>query len=104
MSRPADDLIAFFRRCAAALRPGGAIFLKENVCPEGFIVDTDDASVTRSHAYYVELLGRAGLALAHTALQRNFPKGLYKVRMYAARPGGGATAAAAAAAVGAAAQ
>ena len=66
-------------------------------------MDTDDASV--AHAYYVELLGRAGLALAHTALQRNFPKGLYKVRMYAARPSGsgGAAATAAAAAAGAAA-
>lgn len=79
--------MAFLRRCAAALRPGGVIFVKENVCNEGFIVDSEDASVTRSHAYNVELFTKhAGLKLAHTALQRGFPKPLFKVRMYALKP------------------
>ena len=79
--------MAFLRRCAAALRPGGVIFIKENVCAQGFIVDSEDASVTRSHAYNVELFTeRAGLRLAHTALQRGFPKQLFKVRMYALKP------------------
>jgi protein N-terminal methyltransferase len=82
-----DDAIAFLQRCAAALRPGGMIFIKENVCAQGFIVDSEDASVTRSHAYNVELFTkRAGLKLAHTALQKDFPKQLFKVRMYALKP------------------
>lgn len=78
------DAVAFLQRCADALRPGGCIFVKENVCGEGFVADFEDASVTRSHAYNVELFTKhAGLRLAHTALQRGFPKPLYKVRMYA---------------------
>jgi protein N-terminal methyltransferase len=82
-----EDAISFLNRCAAALKPGGMIFIKENVCAQGFIVDSEDASVTRSHAYNVELFTkRAGLKLAHTALQKDFPKQLFKVRMYALKP------------------
>lgn len=70
-----EDAIIFLQRCASALKPGGLIFVKENVCNQGFIVDLEDASVTRSHAYNVELFTkRAGLKLAHTALQKDFPK------------------------------
>lgn len=39
--------MAFLKRCAAALKPGGKIFVKENVCDIGFLVDNDDASLTR---------------------------------------------------------
>ncbi|EFN51806.1 hypothetical protein CHLNCDRAFT_27478 [Chlorella variabilis] len=42
-----EDLIAFLQRSAAALKPGGVLFVKENVCERGFIVDSSDASVTR---------------------------------------------------------
>ncbi|KAI3434454.1 hypothetical protein D9Q98_002531 [Chlorella vulgaris] len=77
-----EDLIAFLRRSAAALKPGGMLFVKENVCDKGFVVDNADASVTRSHQYYVQLFDRAGLRLTHTALQKDFPKSLFKVRMY----------------------
>lgn len=79
-----EDSIKFLKRCAAALKPGGMIFLKENVCDDGFIVDSDDCSITRSHAYNVELFTKkAGLKIAHTTIQKNFPKQLFKVRMYA---------------------
>ena len=127
----ADDAVAFLQRCKEELRPGGMVFVKENVCDNGFVVDREDASLTRwgrspcshshcpgsacipcnallpkqwldlcfrhccppacirrSHAYYVELLQRAGLTLMHTAVQKNFPKGLFKVRMYALKPKG----------------
>ncbi|KAL4439667.1 hypothetical protein ABPG75_002668 [Micractinium tetrahymenae] len=82
------DLIAFLQRSAAALKAGGMLFIKENVTDKGFIVDRSDASVTRnanhlSHQYYVQLFERAGLRMTHTALQKDFPKGLFKVRMYA---------------------
>lgn len=137
----ADDLIAFLRRSAAALKPGGVLFVKENVCERGFIVDNSDASVTRqgplqldacmllplvigtscrcramearkvvlmplagqvrcrhaikhsavpsvcrSHAYYTQLFDKAGMRLTHTALQQDFPRSLFKVRMYALLP------------------
>lgn len=78
-----DDAISLLKRCRKALKAGGMIFIKENVCAEGFIVDRDDASVTRSHAYYVQLIEKSGLILKSTALQKGFPKDLYKVRMYA---------------------
>lgn len=42
-----DNLIAFLQRSAAALKPGGMLFVKENVCERGFILDSSDASVTR---------------------------------------------------------
>lgn len=42
--------------------------------------------VRRSHQYMVELFERSELQLMHTALQKNFPKGLFKVRMYALKP------------------
>ena len=80
-----EDAIRFFHKCAAAMRPRGVIFLKENVCDAGFIVDPDDCSITRSHAYYIDLFRKAGMRVAHTALQKNFPKQLFKVRMYALR-------------------
>lgn len=44
---PAEDLVSFLQRSAAALRPGGMLFVKENVCDKGFVVDNSDASVTR---------------------------------------------------------
>jgi protein N-terminal methyltransferase len=81
-----DNLIAFLCRSAASLKPGGMLFVKENVCERGFILDSSDASVTRSHAYYTQLFEKAGLRLTHTALQKDFPKGLFKVRMYALLP------------------
>ena len=78
-----EDAIAFLRRCKGRMKCKGMIFLKENVCDSGFIVDSDDCSITRSHRYFVELFRVAGIRLAHTALQKNFPKCLFKVRMYA---------------------
>lgn len=80
-----EDAISFLTRCGQAMRAQGVIFLKENVCESGFIVDSDDYSITRSHAYFVELFRKAGLRVAHTSLQKNFPKQLFKVRMYALR-------------------
>lgn len=81
-----DDLVAFLRRAAAALRPGGFLIAKENVTEGGFTVDVQDLSLTRSHAYYLALFAKAGLKVVRSATQRGFPKGLYKVRMYALKP------------------
>jgi hypothetical protein len=40
----------------------------------------EDSSLTRSDAYFQELLRKAGYSLAGSALQRNFPKGLFQAR------------------------
>lgn len=81
-----DDLVAFFKRCHAGLKPGGVLFVKENVCKEGFEVDEEDSSVTRSHEYMLQLFKRAGLRVLYAGLQKGFPRQLYKVRMYALQP------------------
>lgn len=78
-----EDAVTFLKRCKARMKGKGIVFLKENVCDSGFIVDSDDCSMTRSHAYFCDLFRLAGVRLAHTAVQRNFPKCLFKVRMYA---------------------
>lgn len=39
----------------------------------------EDSSLTRSDAYFLDLLKRAGYTVTGSALQRNFPKGLFKV-------------------------
>ena len=42
------------------------VFVKENVCKEGFVVDKDDSSITRSHEYMQELAVRAGMRVVQT--------------------------------------
>lgn len=56
--------------------------VKENICKEGFVVDKDDNSLTRSNTYMMELFQRAGLSIAYNIKQKNFPKNLFEVRMY----------------------
>ena len=41
----------------------------------------EDSSLTRSDAYFLDLLKRAGYVVTGSALQRNFPKGLFKVSL-----------------------
>eukprot|EP00955_Chlamydomonas_euryale_P092562 364719-Chlamydomonas_euryale.AAC.3 len=54
---------------------------------EGFVVDNDDSSLTRSNTYMLELFEASGLVtLVQSAKQRNFPKDLFDVRMYVLRP------------------
>ena len=44
-------MLEWLRKCAAALKPGGLVIVKENICASGFIVDEEDSSLTRSDAY-----------------------------------------------------
>ena len=39
----------------------------------------EDSSLTRSDAYFLDLLKRADYVVTGSAVQRNFPKGLFKV-------------------------
>lgn len=37
--------------------------VKENICKEGFVVDKDDNSLTRSNTYMLELFQKAGMSV-----------------------------------------
>ena len=41
----------------------------------------EDSSLTRSDAYLLDLLKQADYVVTGSAVQRNFPTGLYKVRV-----------------------
>lgn len=86
-----EQLIAYLKRCAKALAPGGWIVVKENLSTDPFgedLFDDLDSSVTRSDAKFRKIFEEAELVLAKTDLQAGFPKslGLYPVRMYGLRP------------------
>ena len=80
------DFVRFLRRCAAGLRPGGVIVLKDNcidVITTTFMVDKDDSSINR-HIEYIRILVRlAGLNIVHEQRQKDFPEELFPVVMMA---------------------
>lgn len=80
-----EDAVAFLKRCSESLVEGGVIVLKENTCDkdDDFIVDVDDASVTRSVPYLIQLAEKAGLRLRLQTLQDDFPDEIYPVPMLA---------------------
>lgn len=77
------DAVSFLKRAHAALKPNGVLVVKENVCSSGFVVDDSDRSLTRSHAYMLGLFEKANVGVSRHARQRDLPKGLFGVRMYA---------------------
>jgi galactose mutarotase-like enzyme len=96
-----DDAIAFLRQCKEALVDGGIICLKENSCctnssssditfnnedADDFVLDVEDASVTRSVPYLTHLAEQAGLRVVLMRLQDNFPHQLFPVPMLALEP------------------
>ena len=86
-----DDLVEFLQNCAASLRPGSFICVKENVCIRNItmIVDAEDTSVTRSAVRYRAMFARAGLDVVEEINQVNWPKGLYPVYMWGLAPKAG---------------
>ncbi|GMH33845.1 hypothetical protein BSKO_01679 [Bryopsis sp. KO-2023] len=78
-----DDIGAFLQTCKAALKPGGVAVVKENTARTGFVVDRDDNSISRTAEYMKDLFHRAGFKLIAESTQRNWPKDLYMVKMYA---------------------
>ena len=80
-----DDLVLFLIRCKDALTATGIIVAKENNSREGFYLDKDDFSITRSDDHFKKLFADAGLTVAKVETQYGFPKQLYPVKMYALR-------------------
>jgi protein N-terminal methyltransferase len=83
-----DDLIEFFKRCKAGLKPNGICVLKENVIREGAQTETaeldqEDASYTRPTNQYIDAIKKAGMEVIKNEKQKNFPKELYEVRLIA---------------------
>uniref|UniRef100_A0A7S2FMT8 Alpha N-terminal protein methyltransferase 1 n=1 Tax=Haptolina brevifila TaxID=156173 RepID=A0A7S2FMT8_9EUKA len=83
------DVVGLLARSREGLRPGGAIVVKDNTalpsdCDVGgtYLLDQENAAVIRSHAHLRSLFKLAGLKMAKTAVQDNFPEDLHPVRMY----------------------
>jgi len=79
------DFISLLARCKKALKPGGYIVIKDNVCKSGCEMDSNDGSITRSDCQLKKIFSRAGLELVKDTYQKDFPKNLYKVKFYALR-------------------
>jgi protein N-terminal methyltransferase len=78
------DVVTFLQRCSDSLIKGGWIVLKENTCDDqAFVVDTEDASITRSLPYWLDLIAKSGLHVRHLQWQDNFPKDIFPVPMLA---------------------
>jgi galactose mutarotase-like enzyme len=78
------DAVRFLKDCGSALVNEGYICVKENTCTdEDFVVDLQDASVTRSVSYLKFLADQAGLQLVLETLQTTFPSDIYPVPMLA---------------------
>ena len=84
------DFVGLLNRCRKALRPGGAVVIKDNAatpsqCDQGsgrYLLDEENAAVIRSHAHVRALCKLAGLKLLKSKVQENFPEDLHIVRMY----------------------
>jgi len=78
------DIVRFLRRCSEGLVDGGWIILKENTCAEeAFVVDVDDASITRSLEYWLDLIAKSGLRVKRLTWQDDFPDDIFPVPMLA---------------------
>ncbi|KAJ7297989.1 hypothetical protein O6H91_Y024200 [Diphasiastrum complanatum] len=78
-----QDFVTFFLRAKVGLKPDGLFVLKENVSKCDFLLDKADSSVSRSDAYFRDLMKQTGLHLQKTRAQQRFPRELLGVRMYA---------------------
>ena len=83
--------VEFFIRMGKALKPGGAIVLKDNTCTdEAFLADKGDSDVTRSLGYLMALVQESGLTVVKDGnredmiqWQDDFPDEIFPVPMIA---------------------
>jgi protein N-terminal methyltransferase len=88
------DVVGLLSRCREALRPNGAVGVKDNTaaaadcdqCGGKYLLDEENAAVIRSHTHLKSLFQLAGLQLVRTETQTGFPEDLHPVRMYWLRP------------------
>ncbi|KAL5773902.1 hypothetical protein ACOSP7_011459 [Xanthoceras sorbifolium] len=78
-----EDFVSFFKRAKVGLKPGGLFVLKENIARNGFVLDKEDRSITRSDLYFKELFSRCGLHVYKSKDQKGLPEELFAVKMYA---------------------
>ncbi|XP_065051047.1 N-terminal Xaa-Pro-Lys N-methyltransferase 1-like [Rhopilema esculentum] len=78
-----DDFVTSLQRFKDSLKNGGLICIKDNVAGGEAVFDNNDSSVTRTHEQFVKIFRAAGLTIRLKETQRNLPRELYKVNMYA---------------------
>ena len=80
-----DDLVAFFKRCAAALKDENSVIcFKENVVLQGdSVLDEDDCSLTRNVDEYRQAAHAAGLKVVLEMRQSLWPSNCFPVVMFA---------------------
>ncbi|KAJ2899970.1 hypothetical protein IWW38_000768 [Coemansia aciculifera] len=81
-----DDLAAFLKRCRQGLTSKGVLCVKENVASNGYIIDSEDSSVTRSALIFDRIFAAAGFKVVAKQSQTDFPRGLFEVCMWAIIP------------------
>lgn len=78
------DIVQFLKRCADSLVDEGWIILKENTSEDkAFVVDVEDASITRSLEYWLDLIAKSGLQVKRLKWQDDFPDEIFPVPMIA---------------------
>jgi protein N-terminal methyltransferase len=79
------------KNCKKLLKVNGYIVVKDNVILpkrsneeyDDILLDQEDSSITRSERYLLKLFNDAGLNVIHKKIQKNFPKQIFPVIMYA---------------------
>lgn len=78
------DLIAFFKRCKIGLKENGLIIVKENLAnSKKAEFDKKDSSYTRPRYELANIFEKSGLKIIKEEKQKNFPKEIFEVRMFA---------------------
>jgi len=78
-----DDFVICLKRFKSSLKSGGVICIKDNVAGSTAVFDECDSSVTRTHEQYSKIFEDASLTCHLKETQKNLPKELYNVTMYA---------------------
>ncbi|EFC48859.1 predicted protein, partial [Naegleria gruberi] len=78
------DFVKFLEYCYELLVDGGVLCFKENISGKGFVVDSDDGSITRSNNHYLFLFSQvqSKFEVIENTKQKNWEKGLFALRMY----------------------
>ncbi|PIA18475.1 methyltransferase like 11A-like protein [Coemansia reversa NRRL 1564] len=81
-----SDMVALLRRCASGLAPNGLVCVKESIARQGYIIDQDDSSVTRTESIFERIFNKANMEIVEKNVQTELPQGCFVVKMWALRP------------------